>query len=76
MKLMQGVDVLESQKTLSMHEVARMRICSSCGRVIAPDDKPVTFYCPNCGKVEIIRCSKCRKQTVKYTCPICGFTGP
>ncbi len=61
---------------LSIHETVVTRVCTSCGRIIPPDEKPVVFLCPNCGKVEIIRCNKCRKQTVKYTCPVCGFTGP
>jgi len=61
---------------LSIHETVKTRVCSSCKRTISPDEKPVIFMCPNCGKVEIIRCSKCRKQGVKYVCPVCGFVGP
>jgi predicted RNA-binding Zn-ribbon protein involved in translation (DUF1610 family) len=41
-----------------------------------PKEKAVVFKCPNCGKVEIIRCNKCRKMSVPYVCPICGFQGP
>jgi len=61
---------------LSIYETAYMKVCSSCGRLIRPDEKAVVYYCPNCGEVEITRCSKCRKQTVTYVCPICGFNGP
>ncbi len=67
---------MSENKELSIYEAATMRVCSSCGRVIPPDDKPVVFLCPNCGKIEILRCSKCRKQSVRYTCPVCGFKGP
>jgi Zn-ribbon RNA-binding protein len=36
----------------------------------------VRFVCPNCGKSEIIRCSDCRMNVIKYTCPSCEFEGP
>ncbi len=50
--------------------------CSSCGRLISPTERGVAFYCPNCGRVLIWRCNKCRKLTIKYKCPNCGFEGP
>ncbi|MDI6885047.1 MAG: zinc finger domain-containing protein [archaeon] len=34
------------------------------------------FPCPNCGKIEIGRCAKCRKQSNLYKCAECGFVGP
>lgn len=71
---MVGVERPSTQ--LSVYETAYMRVCTSCRRLLRPDEKAVIFSCPNCGQVEIIRCYKCRKQTVKYTCPVCGFTGP
>ena len=33
-------------------------------------------WCPNCGKVEIIRCKKCRVESIPYTCSECDFEGP
>ncbi len=50
--------------------------CVSCKRLVSPDEKGVSFSCPNCGKYIIWRCAKCRKQGVTYQCPICGFEGP
>ncbi len=70
------VGVERPSTQLSVYETAYMRVCTSCRRLLRPDEKAVVFSCPNCGQVEIIRCYKCRKQTVKYTCPVCGFTGP
>ncbi|MDH4221712.1 MAG: zinc finger domain-containing protein, partial [Candidatus Bathyarchaeota archaeon] len=32
--------------------------------------------CPNCGEIDIWRCSKCRKFGRPYRCPKCGFAGP
>lgn len=51
-------------------------ICLSCNKRITNDAGSVNFKCPNCGKMDIIRCSDCRKIAVKYTCPECGFSGP
>ena len=59
-----------------LHETASIRICSSCKKPIAPDEKAVSFRCPNCGGVVIWRCQKCRTMAVPYKCPNCGFEGP
>ncbi|WP_131159582.1 zinc finger domain-containing protein [Aeropyrum pernix] len=50
--------------------------CTTCGRIVEPSSTATRFPCPNCGEVEIWRCSRCRKQGATYTCPNCGFTGP
>jgi hypothetical protein len=50
--------------------------CTSCGLSLLADDDFVTFKCPNCGKVEIYRCSRCRRLSNEYVCPKCGFKGP
>ncbi|MCX6708779.1 MAG: zinc finger domain-containing protein [Candidatus Woesearchaeota archaeon] len=36
----------------------------------------VRFKCPNCTKYELTRTVHERKIAAKYTCPMCGFTGP
>jgi len=51
-------------------------ICNWCHKPIIPKEKSVNFPCPNCGKVIIWRCGKCRKMGQPYVCPACGFKGP
>jgi len=51
------------------------KFCVSCGRNILAIKDSVVFKCPNCGS-EIVRCGICRNKVVKYTCPVCGFSGP
>jgi len=63
-------------KKLAIVETIQPPICSSCGRLIPPSERGVAFYCPNCGKILIWRCRKCRKLSIKYKCPACGFEGP
>lgn len=48
--------------------------CSSCHKEVT--DNYVRFKCPNCGKEEIIRCTKCRAIVAKYKCGNCQFEGP
>ncbi|MBW2969965.1 RNA-binding protein [Candidatus Woesearchaeota archaeon] len=36
----------------------------------------VLFKCPSCLKYDIKRTAHERKIATKYTCPLCGFTGP
>ncbi|USN45456.1 MAG: RNA-binding protein [Candidatus Woesearchaeota archaeon] len=43
---------------------------------ITNDLGAVSFKCPSCGKVDIVRSSSERKNAVRYICPACGFTGP
>ncbi len=50
--------------------------CTSCGMNLSGDDRFVRFKCPNCLKVEIFRCSRCKRLSVEYLCPNCGFKGP
>ncbi|MDH5361777.1 MAG: zinc finger domain-containing protein [Aigarchaeota archaeon] len=50
--------------------------CNRCHRPIVPGENGVNFPCPNCGKVTIWRCAKCRVLARPYVCPSCGFEGP
>ncbi|MDT7892364.1 MAG: zinc finger domain-containing protein [Thermoproteota archaeon] len=50
--------------------------CTSCKRIIPPYERAVKFPCPNCGGSIIVRCEKCRKLVIQYTCVKCGFKGP
>ncbi|WP_211206247.1 zinc finger domain-containing protein [Fervidicoccus fontis] len=80
-KKMKMLDVISMQSSnvaskLSVHNTVKTRTCTSCGKTVSPEEKPTIFLCPNCGQVEIVRCSKCKKQGVKYKCPVCGFEGP
>ncbi|MET1159671.1 MAG: zinc finger domain-containing protein [Thermoprotei archaeon] len=61
---------------IHIHETASPPICSSCHRLMTPHEPGTLFMCPNCGKVVIKRCRKCRRLGVPYTCPNCGFKGP
>jgi hypothetical protein len=47
--------------------------CTSCNAPLA-ERGATEFKCPDCGET-IYRCAQCRKQSVKYTCPKCGFQG-
>ncbi|MBI2564392.1 RNA-binding protein [Candidatus Woesearchaeota archaeon] len=53
-----------------------MKQCMSCRKSIMNDRGSVFFKCPKCLKEDIVRCSSCRKNAVKFTCPQCEFTGP
>ncbi len=50
--------------------------CTSCNVKVSGSDVSVRFKCPNCGKVEIIRCKKCRVDSIPYVCSGCEFEGP
>ena len=50
--------------------------CTSCNKEIVNDKESTRFKCPNCNKVEIVRCGHCRKIAARYTCKDCGFSGP
>ncbi|MCX6821383.1 MAG: zinc finger domain-containing protein [Candidatus Aenigmarchaeota archaeon] len=50
--------------------------CTSCGLNLLGDDRYVRFKCPKCAKVEIFRCSQCKRLSNEYLCPSCGFKGP
>jgi predicted RNA-binding Zn-ribbon protein involved in translation (DUF1610 family) len=43
---------------------------------IANDSGSVSFPCPKCTEVEIVRSKSERQNVVKYTCEKCGFSGP
>ncbi len=51
-------------------------ICSSCKKKISNSVGTAKFKCPNCGKMDIVRCKHCREIAAKYTCANCNFTGP
>ncbi|HDN17438.1 RNA-binding protein [Candidatus Bathyarchaeota archaeon ex4484_205] len=55
---------------------ATAAVCTSCNKLIGPDERSVRFLCPNCGEVTIWRCEKCRKFVREYVCARCGFRGP
>ncbi len=57
-------------------EAATVPVCSSCNRLVPPNEKAVQITCPNCGVALIIRCYKCRNMSIEYKCPNCGFEGP
>ena len=63
-------------RRLDIYDSIEPPTCTSCGRIIHPNERATTFYCPNCGIGVIRRCSRCRAQGAQYTCPNCGFTGP
>ncbi len=50
--------------------------CISCKVDISAVNNSVIFDCPSCGKVEIVRCGKCRGLSTDYRCPNCDFVGP
>ena len=58
-----------------MEENKDSKLCASCGLDIVAIKDSVVFKCPNCSNT-LSRCGKCRIKGVKYTCPVCGFTGP
>ncbi|MFH1126686.1 MAG: zinc finger domain-containing protein [archaeon] len=49
--------------------------CNGCGASITPGEHSVKFKCPGCGE-DVVRCSKCKVTSNKYTCSKCGFVGP
>lgn len=51
-------------------------MCNSCHKEILNEKGSVSFKCPNCGAVEIVRCSHCREIGVRYRCSGCEFEGP
>jgi len=63
-------------KKLDIYDPVTPPVCTSCGRIIHPNERATVFICPNCGVAVIRRCEKCRAQGTPYTCPNCGFTGP
>jgi predicted RNA-binding Zn-ribbon protein involved in translation (DUF1610 family) len=61
---------------MASSKVVTLPLCTSCGRPIAPDERSVSFTCPNCGRLVIWRCELCRELGKTYVCPACGFEGP
>jgi len=70
------VNWLQKLATPAIVDTSTPPICISCKKIVAPYEKGVSFNCPNCGKVVIWRCYRCRIQGVPYRCPSCGFEGP
>ncbi|MEM1628324.1 MAG: zinc finger domain-containing protein [Desulfurococcaceae archaeon] len=68
--------VLSHREEIRIEDAASPPICSSCQKLITPNEYGVEFPCPNCGKTIIRRCKRCRKLSVEYNCPACGFKGP
>ena len=58
-----------------MNQVEIASRCMSCGVPLVKQGR-ASFKCPGCGNVLLGRCTNCRGQGVKYTCPECGFQGP
>ncbi|HIG92577.1 TPA: RNA-binding protein [Candidatus Woesearchaeota archaeon] len=52
------------------------KICVSCKKKIANDSGSVTLPCPKCAGYQLVRCSNCRRNGIRYTCPGCNFIGP
>ncbi|MBS3123879.1 hypothetical protein J4437_04560 [Candidatus Woesearchaeota archaeon] len=52
------------------------KTCLSCKKRVVNDAGKVDFQCPKCKTYLIVRCSNCRSNAVKYSCPNCGFVGP
>ncbi|MBN1168099.1 MAG: DUF1610 domain-containing protein [Methanospirillaceae archaeon] len=48
--------------------------CTSCNAPLALEGA-TRFGCPACG-TDIMRCYRCREQSIEYVCPTCGFRGP
>lgn len=51
-------------------------VCGTCKAPVANLAGSARFLCPQCSKVEIVRCATCRRNAAKYSCPDCGFEGP
>lgn len=73
---MSGLRIRGAPRRIDIYDSVNPPVCSSCGTLLDPLTRGVSFYCPNCGVAVIWRCNKCRGQVTEYTCPNCGFTGP
>ena len=49
--------------------------CTSCKAKIVSSEGIATFKCPSCEKKDIVRCKRCRVDSIPYVCS-CGFEGP
>jgi len=67
---------VQGARRIDIYDYVQPPTCISCGKLIVAGERAVSFYCPQCGVAVIWRCSKCRSQITRYTCPNCGFTGP
>ncbi|MBI5061435.1 MAG: DUF1610 domain-containing protein [Candidatus Aenigmarchaeota archaeon] len=50
--------------------------CTSCHETLISEDNFTKFKCPSCGKTTVVRCGRCRKKGIFYSCKSCGFEGP
>ena len=56
--------------------VKKDSVCTSCNCKLMSSQGSVSFQCPECTKEEIVRCSDCRKNSIRYMCSACKFEGP
>ncbi len=49
--------------------------CVTCKINVKTEQGYSKFKCPACKEHWIIRCEKCRKNSIEYKCK-CGFEGP
>ena len=49
-------------------------VCTSCGKSI--QEGATIFKCPECEKIDIIRCIHCKETGIRYECKSCKFIGP
>ena len=50
--------------------------CTSCKMKMVSSEGIATFKCPSCGKEDVVRCKKCRVDSIPYVCSDCAFEGP
>lgn len=50
--------------------------CGTCRIRLIGQENFVKFPCPSCGEFTVVRCSRCKRLSNRYTCPKCGFEGP
>jgi len=50
--------------------------CTSCKSKLIGTSGSVKFKCPGCDNETIVRCSKCRNNSINYICKDCSFRGP
>jgi len=69
------LEEFKTRRVFALPVIPQEKRCISCG-IVLHGHGATSFLCPECGKVEIGRCARCRDQSVLYKCPSCGFQGP